>query len=81
MPLNPNATLSAGHLGGRVGCHSIRIRDARERAGLTQLELAIAAGLTPATVCRLERAKQSPHLDTIQRLAIALGVKPAELIG
>jgi transcriptional regulator with XRE-family HTH domain len=81
MPLDPNAKLTAGHLGGRVGCHSVRIRSARERAGLTQLELAIAAGLTPATVCRLERAKQSPHLDTIQRLATALGVKPAELIG
>lgn len=81
MPLNPNATLTPGHLGGRIACHSDRIRNARERAGLTQLELAVAAGLTPATVCRLERAKQTPHLDTIQRLAIALGVKPAELIG
>jgi transcriptional regulator with XRE-family HTH domain len=69
------------HLGGRVECYGIRIKQARDRAGLTQLELAYAAGVTPATVCRLERAKQTPHITTLARIADALGVTLEEVIG
>jgi len=67
-------------LGGHVALFGDRVRYAREHAGLTQLELAVKAGLTPATVCRLERAKQTPHLKTVCQLAEALGVDTGWLI-
>lgn len=68
-------------LGGRVGCYGSRIRQAREKNGLTQLELAVKAGVTPATICRLERAHQTPHLSTVIKIADALGVEVKWVVG
>lgn len=56
-----------------------RIRKWRTAAGLTQAELAIAAGLSRITVSRLENGQQSPNFATGQALARALRVAPAEL--
>ena len=55
------------------------LRRHRLRAGLTQEALAQRAGLSLRTVSVLERAAQrAPHLDTIRRLADALGLPEAE---
>jgi transcriptional regulator with XRE-family HTH domain len=48
---------------------------------LTQEELANKAGLTPAAVARIERNEAEPRPSTLRKLAGALSVKPAELIG
>lgn len=54
------------------------VRVARERAGITQFELAVEAGVHPATVSLAERgAPISP--TTAAKLAAALGVSPEEL--
>lgn len=51
------------------------------RGDMTQGELAKKAGLSIATINHIETKKQKrPTLETITRLAKALGVKPAELI-
>lgn len=48
---------------------------------LTQEELATKAGLTAAAVARIERNEAEPRPSTLRKLAEALSVKPAELIG
>jgi transcriptional regulator with XRE-family HTH domain len=63
------------------------IRQLRLETGLTQAELAARAGVTVETVARLERvlrgrssANSNPSLETLVRLAQALGVEVAELL-
>lgn len=48
---------------------------------LTQEELANKAGLTPAAVARIERNEAEPRPSTLRKLASALDVKPAEIVG
>src|SRR5437763_15998004 len=51
----------------------------RQAAGLTQEELAGQAGLSIRTISDLERGlKTRPHPDTVDRLAAALRLAPAE---
>ena len=47
---------------------------------LTQEELAEKAGLTSTAVARIERNESEPRMTSIRKLAMALGVKPRELI-
>jgi transcriptional regulator with XRE-family HTH domain len=49
------------------------IRQARERAGLTQQELADRAGVPQSTVSVYERAIRVPTLPTLERLLRAAG--------
>ncbi len=48
---------------------------------LTQEELANKAGLTSAAVARIERNEAEPRPSTLRKLAGALGVKPAQIVG
>ena len=47
------------------------VRDIRERAGLTQEELARRAGTSQPAVARLETGEVTPNLATLMRLAEA----------
>src|SRR5437764_1132772 len=58
-----------------------RLKGAREARALTQRELAARAGLTPATIGRLEVGKVAARPSTLSRLAHVLGVEPDELVG
>lgn len=58
-----------------------RLRKQRTRRALTQAELAEAAGVTTATVARIERDEIEPRMTTLRKLARALDVDPAELVG
>lgn len=51
-----------------------RILDARRALGLQQKQLAEKAGLTPSLVSQIERDRVSPSLNTLRKLAGALGV-------
>jgi transcriptional regulator with XRE-family HTH domain len=58
------------------------IRELREKKGLTQEELAFKAKVTPGYVAQLELGiRRNPSLDVVRRLARALGVRLAELLG
>jgi transcriptional regulator with XRE-family HTH domain len=58
-----------------------RVRALREAKGLTQDELATRAGLHRVHVTQIEGGRyESPRLDTLRRLAKALGVSLAELL-
>jgi len=48
---------------------------------LTQEELAAKAGLTPAAVARIERNEAEPRPSTLRKLAGALSVTPAAIVG
>jgi len=49
------------------------IVDARVRTGLTQAELARRAGTSQARISELERGEANPTVDTLARIAGALG--------
>lgn len=58
-----------------VRLSAARLRAARERAGLTQEELARRAQLSSTTVARAERADAQRHPQTVRGLAEALGLE------
>ena len=53
------------------------IRD-RRRLGLSQVELARRAGIRPETLNRLEHAKHSPTVATVEKIDRALKATEAE---
>jgi transcriptional regulator with XRE-family HTH domain len=57
------------------------LRSARHRLGLTQRQLATRAGLGQGTVSKLERLDREAYPQTLHKLAVALGVTPADLVG
>ena len=50
-----------------------RVREFREAAGLTQAELAQAAGLTVGAISQIERGENEPKLGTAASIARVLG--------
>lgn len=50
-----------------------RLIERRQLLNLTQKQLADAAGLAQSGVARLESKKTVPQLDTLMKIAIALG--------
>lgn len=57
-----------------------RLREIRLRRFMTQAELARAAGITEATVNRLEQGLNAARISTIRKLATTLNVSPDDLI-
>jgi transcriptional regulator with XRE-family HTH domain len=55
-----------------------RLREARERAGISQKQLGINAGIDPdvasARINQYEQGKHIPHLATAKQLAKVLGI-------
>lgn len=62
---------------------AIRLAQARERAGLSQKQLGILAGLDPSVasprINQYERGRHEPQLKTAKQLAEVLGIPPAFL--
>jgi transcriptional regulator with XRE-family HTH domain len=56
------------------------LRRVRERADLSQTDLAARMQSRPNWISLLERSTDLPSPDTVSRLAAALGVLPAELL-
>lgn len=61
----------------RVGA---RVRELREAEGLSQEQLAHAAGLSRPYVGALERGEQGAGLEALEKLSRALRVAPARLL-
>lgn len=57
-----------------------RIRELREEQGLSQEKLADMARLHRTAITHIERATRSSTLETIEKLAKALGVQPSDLL-
>ena len=56
------------------------LRRCRERVGISQEETAVRASLHRTAVGQLERAERVARVDTLIKLAGALGVEPGELL-
>jgi transcriptional regulator with XRE-family HTH domain len=56
------------------------LRHLRERAALSQRDLAALSGVAPASIIRAEKGEPIRFV-TARKLATALGVDPAELMG
>src|SRR5215216_4687136 len=57
-----------------------RLRAIREEAGLNQIQLAAASGLTHEAISRLETGRCWPYAETVRKLARALDVEPEVFI-
>lgn len=51
------------------------LRRMREQAGLTQVDLAKASGVDRGTIIRVESGKRSPTIETLEKLARAMGAE------
>ncbi|MHB8243124.1 MAG: helix-turn-helix domain-containing protein [Solirubrobacteraceae bacterium] len=67
MPVRPDPALAA------------LLKRLREERSLTQEQLAFDAHLTVSALSRIERGLSSPGWATVSRLAMALGVRVAEV--
>lgn len=59
---------------------SENIKTHRESAGLTQKQLAEAAGISQPYLCQLERSLKTPTVPMAVKISKALGIKLSELI-
>ena len=66
-PVSPKLRSYINHVGGKI-------KELREKAGLTQVELSKLAGLPQSHVSRLEHGEHSPTNITLTKLAKALKV-------
>ncbi|HET9599698.1 MAG TPA: helix-turn-helix transcriptional regulator [Anaeromyxobacteraceae bacterium] len=57
------------------------VKRLRSRKNLSQKALADKVGISVSYVSMLERGQRSPPLETIEKMAKALGVTPAALLG
>ncbi len=71
--LQATMTLDLGALG-------MRIKKLRERRKLSQEALAARAGIHRVSLANVERGAKQPTLDTLERLARALGVPVARFL-
>ena len=58
-----------------------RLRETRLRAGLRQSDLEEISGIPKARLSRYENGHVAPSIQTLERLAGALGVSEASLLG
>lgn len=63
-----------------MGALGTNLREARERLGLTQEQVAQRSGVHATEVSRIEAGKRDPQVSTVERLANAVEVKPGQLL-
>lgn len=56
----------------------LRLKEVRERIGMSQYRLAKVSGISQSTISDIENGKMSPSVDTMYRLCSALGVTLSE---
>ena len=64
-------------IGAKVG---LCVREVRLELGLTQAELSRRTGIHRPNIARLENARHAPSLETVYRVAYALGVQVTSLL-
>lgn len=56
------------------------LKERRERKGLSRLELSVRSGVSTEGIRHIELGMGSARVDTLQKLAKALGCKTKELV-
>lgn len=72
--------VSVSNLIGKGGSLGAKLRMAREEQGMTQADLARAAGVSPGLIGQIEHGKVQPSLQTIEKIAGVLGTSPCYFI-
>ena len=80
MPPAEHETLAGGMTEEDARLFGARVKELREAANLTQVALAKKAAIQQGQLSEIEIGKRMPRLDTIKKLAKALGVPPHDLI-
>ena len=57
-----------------------KIKELRETKGWTQTRLAKESGVSQTYISELEAGKSVPTIPIVYKLAVALGVKPSDLL-
>jgi transcriptional regulator with XRE-family HTH domain len=60
---------------------ALKLKNLRQKRSMSQQALADRAGVSRTYIARLETAKHDPTLTVLEKLARALKVKTAELLG
>ena len=60
--------------------YGIRIKEIRERVGMTQLDLSKKSGISQEHICRIENGKFTPNVKTADKLAGAMGVTLMDIL-
>lgn len=58
-----------------------RLKEARERQGLNQAQLAQRAEMQPSAIAHFEANRRKPSFENVRRLATALGISSDYLLG
>lgn len=66
-------------IGAQIVQISRRLREEREKARISQMDLSLQAGLSQNHVYCIESGKRTPNLETVLRLCNALRINPAVL--
>ncbi|BFH18320.1 hypothetical protein J6TS7_32260 [Paenibacillus dendritiformis] len=69
------STLAKQSSGSEYARIASQIKKRRKELGMSQRELALAAGLKQATISRLESSTWNPEIKTLEKLSDALGLK------
>ncbi|QQG36722.1 MAG: helix-turn-helix transcriptional regulator [Micavibrio aeruginosavorus] len=56
------------------------VRKLRERKGWSQEDLSEYSGLHRTYISGIERGVRNPTIDIVQRVAVALGCRPSDLL-
>ncbi len=77
-----NGHAEVGHLNGNMdrGALGARLKKLRLSSGLTQAELARRTGIHRPNIARVEAGRHTPSLDTISRIATAIGIPATEIL-
>ena len=59
---------------------AVKIKKAREAAGLTQAQLAERIGTTPQNISQYERGIRNPKYITVRKIADVVGCSPFDLV-
>lgn len=59
---------------------SEKIKKLRIQKGFTQKQLGEKAGISESTIRKYELGQRNPKLETLKKIALALGVSPASLL-
>lgn len=65
---------------GLVKAFGLNVRSARKARGLSQEDLEGLTGLKRSYISDMERGTRNPTLTAVERVAVALGVEPFELL-
>ncbi len=57
-----------------------KLKAARSNSGLTQIEVATKAGISPNHYARLERGEIKPKFEMIEKIAKALKIKSSDIL-